>query len=480
MSDAAVLAAPVSSPARWWRSPAGLILVCALALGLASGRAAGSGSKAAVVLPVAAGVGLALCVLAVRRFSTFVMVMLVLRSGVDLAKLSGSTTGTTQAAGNRALDPSSLFALVFLAASGLWLVRELQTKGVSLSRTDRALVVFLGAAFISVVGSTHPLSSGLEFTRMAAVVVMFVVLERLAAEPGGVRRLLLAVYASAVVPLVLTAASSLLGRGRVENKGVYTRTIGSFNDSNDFGRYLMLLIIMGVALYPHLERRGRRLLGVVVLASAAVIPLTYTRSAIVGAGLGLVVVGLFQSKRLLAGLVVVGVAAVIVVPGLAGRFSVLTDSQATSGQGNSLAWRLQYWGQVLPLANANPLSGIGLAQTQYQTDQQKQPHNDYLRAYVEMGVVGLAAYLAMLGALIALGIRAIQASARGTLERGVAVGFLGAAVAYVAVSAVANVMSNVVVLWYFFAYAAAASAIAGARRGPPRDAPALEPRPIAF
>ena len=41
-----------------------------------------------------------------------------------------------------------------------------------------------------------------------------------------------------------------------------------------------------------------------------------------------------------------------------------------------------------------------------------------------------------------------------------AAGFLATAVAFVAVSAVANVISNVVVLWYLFAYAAVAAAIA--------------------
>ncbi|MBV8693438.1 MAG: hypothetical protein JOY57_17400 [Actinobacteria bacterium] len=40
-----------------------------------------------------------------------------------------------------------------------------------------------------------------------------------------------------------------------------------------------------------------------------------------------------------------------------------------------------------------------------------------------------------------------------------AIGFLGCAVAFLAVSVVANVISNVVNLWYFFTFAAAASAV---------------------
>jgi putative inorganic carbon (hco3(-)) transporter len=188
--------------------------------------------------------------------------------------------------------------------------------------------------------------------------------------------------------------------------------------------------------------------------------LTYTRTALLGTVLGLVVVGFVQSKRLLVILMLVGVCALVAVPQMSARFSDLT-STSTAGSGpseNSLVWRLGWWAQVLPLANSNPVTGIGLSMTSNLTET-AQPHNDYVRAYVETGLLGLGTYLAMLIALVGLGRRAVQASSRGTFDRGVAVGFLGCAVAYVAASLAANVMSNVVSLWYLFAFAAAASAV---------------------
>ena len=110
------------------------------------------------------------------------------------------------------------------------------------------------------------------------------------------------------------------------------------------------------------------------------------------------------------------------------------------------------------MANSNPVTGIGLSMTSDLTGV-AQPHNDYVRAYVETGLLGLGTYLAMLIAMVGLGRRAVQASVRGTFDRGVGAGFLGCAVAYVAASLAANVMSNVVSLWYLFAFAAAASAV---------------------
>jgi O-antigen ligase len=131
--------------------------------------------------------------------------------------------------------------------------------------------------------------------------------------------------------------------------------------------------------------------------------------------------------------------------------------------GNTLAWRLSYWTEVLPLANRNPVTGIGLNMTQYNTDKAKQPHNDFIRAYVETGLVGFIAYLSMMIALIGMGRRAVRTVTEPGLDRGVAIGFLGCAVAFLAVSFVANVISNVVNLWYFFTFAAAASAIVNRR-----------------
>lgn len=441
------------------------LTVCTGLAGLAvlSGNALGDGSKAAVVLPLAAGLGLLLAALATTRFGAYVLLMLALRSSIDLAKLSGSAAGRTESTASRALDPSSLFAVLFLAASVLWLAGEYRRTRLPGSRLRMPLLCFVVACGISVVGSAHKTAGAMQTMRIGAAVAMFVVLEQLARREGGGRRILLAVYASAVFPLAFTAFSFLTGNARVESKGALDRAIGPFAQSNEFGRYLMLLVVMGVALYPHVERRLRRSLLVVLGASSLFLVLTYTRTALIGTACGLLVVGFVQSKRVILGLVIAAALGFALVPGAADRFTGLAASDATTGSsnsGNTLEWRFGYWTEILPLAKQNPVTGIGLNGTQYETDEAKQPHNDFLRAYVETGLIGLGAYLAALAGMVGLGVRAVRRTVPGTFDRGAATGFLATAVAFVAVSAVANVISNVVVLWYLFAYAAAASAIA--------------------
>jgi len=435
-------------------------LAVALAAGAAaaSGMSVGHGSKLAVVLPLAAVAGVGLGLLALTRFQVYVMLMLVLRSGLDLAKLSGPAAGNTatNTAGSRALDPASILAVLFLLAAALWLAAQHRQQGrLPGSPLRRALVVYVAAAVLSTLGSARPQASGLEVLRILSVVAMFAVLEQMMVDEIATRQLLAAVFLSTVFPLAFTTFGYLMGSPPTEAKGSFLRVTGPFNQSNTFGRYLMLMLIFGGFLL-----------------------LTYTRTAILGTVIGLVIVGLVQSKRLLLGLVVAAICALLLVPQLSGRFSSVTDLSSTGSQpsGNSLVWRLNYWTEVLPLANGNPVSGIGLNMTQYNTDAAKQPHNDFIRAYVEMGLIGLGAYLAVLIALVGLGRRAVRASPSGTFDRGIAAGFLGCAVAFVAVSASANITSNVVSLWYLFAFAAAASGVVR-RRQAQTGAPASTPVP---
>jgi putative inorganic carbon (HCO3(-)) transporter len=440
-----------------------LAVLAAAGLAALSGLGVGNGSKLAVVLPLMVAAGAMLGVLALTRFSAFVMALLVLRASIDLGKLgggqAGQVTAATAAVAGRGLDPTSLLGVVFLLASALWLAAQHHRRG-SLpgSTLRRALLVFVVAAAISVPASVSVPISLLELLRIVAAVTMFIVLEQLIVNRTVLRQVLLAAFLSLIFPLAYTALGFLTGGPASEVKGALTRITGPFNSSNTFGRYLMVMIVFGVALFPYLERGWQVGLAALLTPSAVFLVLTYTRTAIIGTVIGLAVVGLIQSRRLLAVLLVLSIVALLLIPQFSSRFTSLADV-GSGGQpsGNTLAWRIGYWTEVLPLANSNPVTGIGLGSTQLSTDEAKQPHNDFIRAYVETGLLGLGAYLAMLIALVGLGRRAVRASPPGSFDRGVAAGFLGCAVAFVAVSIAANVLSSVVLLWYLFAFAAAAA-----------------------
>ncbi|WP_139307372.1 O-antigen ligase family protein [Micromonospora pattaloongensis] len=451
--------------------------VVAAAAAVVAGVSMASGDKQGAVLPLAAVGGLIVAALALTRFAAYVMLMLAVRSCVDLFKLSGRTAGRADVDGAaRALDPSTLLAVLFLLAAGLWLAAQLRRHGrLHGSPLGWALLLVGATGVVSALGATHPTTSLLEALRILTVVVMFLVLQQLMPDTRAIRRILLACYASLVLALGYTLVMSLLGQPPSEVKGSFTRISGPFSQSTTFGRYLMFMVIFGFGVYRYLERRLRLALGALLALSLVFLLLTNTRSAILGAAIGLVVVAVLQrSARLIVLLCGVAVAGAVLLPTVADRFAQLGEVRAVGGgpTGNTLAWRVDYWTEIVTLANRNPVTGIGPNMTQRETDEAKKPHNDFLRAYVETGVLGLLAYLAMMLLSLHTGRLALRRAPPGSLERGIAVGFLGCAVAFIAVSAASNVISNVVTLWYFVAFAAAAASVAHRAAADPAASPA--------
>jgi putative inorganic carbon (HCO3(-)) transporter len=462
-TDTADADVPTASPSRRRAFIVAAIFIAASGAAY-SGLAVGTGQKAAVVLPLAIGIALVLAALAMTHFAEFVFLMLVIRTGIDLAKLSGPTAGnvSTDASVSRGLDPSAILAVLFLFAAGLWLTAQYYQRG-RLPGTPlrRGLAIFAAAVLFSVTGSERPASSLLEALRILAIILMFVVLEQMMTNRGAMKRFLLAAFLSMIFPILYTTVRFVVGAPATQVQGEFSRLTGPFTQSNTFGRYLMLMVVFGVALYPHLTRRLQIAMGILLASGSVYLLLTLTMTAILGATAGLLAVGLLQSKRVIVALVLAGLCALLMLPSLASRIDNMTQTDAAANieSGNSLEWRWEYWQEVLPLVNTNPVTGIGLNMTQYNTKAAKQPHSDVVRAFVEMGLLGLAAYVTLLVLFITTGVKAVRASMAGTFDRGVAVGYLGCAAAVVTASLTANIMSNVVTLWYFMTFAAAASVV---------------------
>jgi O-antigen ligase len=466
-----------------------------IAAAVVSGVSMGGDDERLVVLPIAGVIGVVLAVLAATRFTAFVLLVLGARASIDLFKLSGQSSGNTltNTAAVRGLDPSSLLAMLFLVASIVWLIAQYASgRRFPGSPLRIGLLAFVAAGAVSAISATPAQASLLEVMRILSVAMMFVILEQLITNKAMLIKTIAVAFVGLLFPLVYTLVTLLAGSPASEVKGSFTRLTGPFAQSNTFARYLAFMIIFGVALYPSLNRRLRLAMVPILGLSTVLLALTLTRTAIVAAVVGVLVVALVQRRRgVLVGFAASVVLAAALVPGLGARFATLTEGEQVLGQpetGNSLQWRLNYWTRVLPLANSNPVTGIGLNMTQYQTSAAKQPHNDFIRAYVEAGVFGLLTYVSIHFLLLRNAVWALYRSARGTLEHSVAAGALGCAVCFLLGSLASNMMSNVVSLWYLIAFSAGASYVA--RRDPRGDfipglhrgsvAPKQRPEPLTL
>jgi putative inorganic carbon (HCO3(-)) transporter len=415
-------------------------------------------SRSLILILAGAIVGATLLVLAYTRFEVFLLLALAIRASVDWTQTPSETAvGEPTTSGVE----TTVFALIFLIASVLWLLVQLQVGRLRRpSSLSIAWLAFAGIGLLSALGADVPIESLAESGRIATVVVMLVVLEQVLSTSLPVRRLLTICYLSAIVPLLMAAYQVVTGAGGSATFDGISRVRGTFLHPNAFGFYLVILIIMGVALLPYLTRRVRPLLLSLVWVSTTALVLTYSRGSWIVLVVGLVVVAKLQSPSILVLMLAATAALAITVPSVSTRLLDLqTDSNLAGVQGNSLQWRLDYWSTAIGLADESPAIGIGPKMTQYSTHEAKVPHNDILRAYVETGVLGLIAYAAIIAMLIRTARNAVR-NASSDFDKGVGVGFAGCAAAFISYSFGGNLMSQVVVLWYFVAFAAAAITVA--------------------
>lgn len=460
MADVSVPAAIAAGPVERAPVPRPLValaVVVVVAMAVVAGTTfAESGSWLALLVPVFVIAVLALLWLAVFNFEWFVLTVLAVRASLDGI---GAGTGTS---GN---DPNSLLSVLFLSAAVVWLAAGwYEDRRLWRTRLEAVFLFFGVGAIAASVFSQRLSVSAVELARLLSVVVMALVLARLMVTPAAVKRVLGAVFASAVIPILVTYAAQISGNPLLDRRGAIDgeidRVSGTFSLANGFSRYLLFLMLMGAALFPHLPRKWKWFMGAELAAMGGLMVLTYTRSSWVMLLVGLCIIGWYQNKKLLWGLLLGMFTLALAVPSVIGRFSDLFESEAavTVGAENSLVWRMNYWTDLLPYYLENPFTGIGLRATEFVAGREKAPHNDFVRTLVETGTLGFVSYLLLLFTFVWIARRAMR-YARAGWERGVAVGYVALVVSFLFVSFVSNTISQVVLLWYFLAFSSAAAAV---------------------
>ena len=157
---------------------------------------------------------------------------------------------------------------------------------------------------------------------------------------------------------------------------------------------MALVVVMAFAHVVHSDDHAgsARWSGVAMTAASVGLYVTYTRAAWLAAILGVARRRRRQGppvRRLSRAVAVLDRAAHRARASPPGSPTSSEESTARGEPSNSLTWRAEYWAEALDLAHESPITGIGLKQVAAQSEEGKQPHNDFLRAYVEMGVVGL-------------------------------------------------------------------------------------------
>jgi len=423
--------------------------------------------------PIVLGAVLAfvLVVIFMERPDIGVLLLLLVRASTD-ASLGSFSSGlpSQQRLIGLLLSPNSALILILIVGGGLFLLRRgLRASSLPVAHVYGFLLLI---GVIGVLRADNLVSSLYEWLRTASALIIYALVVNLFRNPERIQRAVDILAGSFVLPAIFGFYELALGQGRFLSSIGARRIDGTFGHPNPYGVYL--LIVLSVFLCQALTQSGKRkwLSLSIVAASSMLLVATYARSVWVGLVVVLVVVGVFQGRRLLLLAPLILVAALRAIPSIGARLENPMSGSFANRQG---IWEtlFQQWTYVTSQSQSSVaialdrLTGLGpgsfvplmsLSQSAVAA-----PHNDYLRVLIESGIFGLVLFILLYVILIRLAYRTWRRSS-GPMAA-LALSLLAVTLAYSLMSITDNLFAMTANQVYFWALAGLVTAISEIRDG---------------
>ncbi len=300
--------------------------------------------------------------------------------------------------GEPAREAMAVFALAMIVSYIAATTRPIEA--VELSAADRGLLVVLSWWGVTLLTTDGLISR----QSIDALLRLLTAVTAVAATIG----LLQFVTGSSIIDQIsipgLTANKDLAG---IIGRNGLARVFGTSSHPIEFGVLLTMVLPLAIhyATYDTHRARWRRYLPVVLICAA--LPVTMSRSALIGVAVVLVVLfPLWPGRRRAVALVAVAVGLVVVylaVPGLLGTMLRLFTNISSDSSAQS---RTDSYGLAFTFIGRAPIFGRGLSTF---LPSYRILDNQYLGTLIEAGIVGL---LALLGLFIAVIVEAHRMSVR--------------------------------------------------------------------
>ncbi len=128
----------------------------------------------------------------------------------------------------------------------------------------------------------------------------------------------------------------------------------------------------------------------------------------------------------------------------------------SQGDGNSFNWRLAQWTYLFKQWQQFPWFGFGLGVNKYVSANGLEPHNDYVRALVEGGVIGFTTFIGLLVAQVVHLLQLIRTSVVGSEHRAFCLTLLGISVSLAVGMITENIFTHTTLFFYWWALLAVA------------------------
>ena len=394
-------------------------------------------------------------VIGLYRYEWFLLITLAVRPALD--DLIADQFGTFQ--------PSAILGILAIGVTALHLISRKFTG--NWNRVTPLGLAFMGFFLFFVPSYITSVDRGVSQAAMfglASVVLLYLAIEQHLLEDGRfLFKLLIASGIGMIVPIV-TGYVQFFVTGTLDPGGSgLIRVDGSFAHPNTYATYLTFVVLIAISIIPTVSVKPK----LVVLAAASLggflLIATFARGAWASFLIGALVLAARINRKLVLVIIAGSFAVAAAVPGVGDRLSNLTATTGANGgvkTDDSIGWRIGYWQKIWPFTSRNPITGLGIDATKTQTIEAKDPHNSFLQAFLEGGVIGGMGFMILLGVATYAGWKTWQKARNDVFDHQTKLISVGAIAALISVAAqliTENVLLNTIVWWYLniaFAYLA--------------------------
>ncbi len=192
--------------------------------------------------------------------------------------------------------------------------------------------------------------------------------------------------------------------------GATFRITGPFSGCFSIAWFLTYSILVTLPLFWQRETSimEKILLGLALFIMVMALIFTYTRSAWVGTMVGSVIIFFYKDKKILLPIVGFLLIAIFLLPSFKNRLQTLNNIKYLTNQE-----RIEIWKAGLSIIKENPILGIGpgnysAVAPKFNEPNGKHPHNNFIQHGAETGILGLVAFLFLMGGFIKSGFLSIK------------------------------------------------------------------------
>jgi len=258
--------------------------------------------------------------------------------------------------------------------------------------------------FINILSIFYSFNHGLslfESLRLISIFCVFYLAFYFIKNKTDLKNLIFIGIFSALIPSLLAFYQYFTKTGiSLPFEGIYNRIFGTFAHPNLFAYFLIIPIaLLFYQLYTNKLKKVTDVLNYPLIALyGLILILTFTRGAWLAVMLVILIIGIIKYRKLL----------VIALIAIIGLYLFVTPIQSRvnnlfSNPYSSISWRINLWQDSIGYAKEKLLLGQGAGTAkEFILDKRGEemgssdPHNDYLKIFLETGMIGLISYLALI------------------------------------------------------------------------------------